>query len=105
MNAQVETLVHATRGFVGWWKASECKVKNRREPVKGYALMNGATVLGFIETTKPLARVEELLTGYTDPAGRFRTPRELMRELLNAEDYRSPIYDVIVRVYYAEDFA
>lgn len=105
MNAQVQTIVHATSGFVGWWKAGECKVKGRAQPVKGYALMNGAQRLGFIETTGPLQRIEELLTDYTDPSSAFRTPRELMRELLNAEDYRSNIYDVIVRVYYSEDFA
>lgn len=109
MNAQVDE----TRRFlslapvgelVSWWKTSERKVKGRTQPVKGYALMHGSQMLGFIETTMPLPRIEELLEQYTSPHS-FHTARELMRELLNAEDYRSNIYDVIVRVYYTEDFA
>ena len=102
MNAQVKP--HADNGrTVSWWKAGECRVKGRKHPVKGYALMSGGKgLLGFIETTGPNPRVEELLHQYTEP-GSLRTARQLMRELLNAEDYRSPIYDAIVRVYYTED--
>lgn len=104
MNAHLKISTETgTAELVSWWKVGERAVK-RRGVVKGYALLNGSRLLGFIETTQPHPRIEELLEQYTDPRGLF-TARTLMRELLNAEDYRSPIYDVIVRVYYSEDFA
>lgn len=104
MNAHVKIDTNPnTAELVSWWKAGTHLMKNHGT-VKGYALLHGSRLLGFIETTQPHPRIEELLEQYTDPRGLF-TARTLMRELLNAEDYRSPIYDVIVRVYYAEDFA
>jgi hypothetical protein len=73
--------------------------------VKGYALHGvSGSVLGIIETLGPDKRLEELLSQYTAPPVYF-TARELMRDLLNVEDYRSTVYDNIVRVHYAEDFA
>lgn len=107
MNAQVKELIDFIdiAGVIGGWEAGEQRVKGRTGTVKGYALKRGAKTLGFIETTQPMKRIEELLEQYTAPHNRRRTARELMRGLLNSEDYRSNIYDVIVRVYYSEDFA
>lgn len=70
---------------------------------KGYVLTGPGGVLGFIETLGPDARLAELLTTYTTSQDNPLTARQLMRDLLNVEDYRSTIYDNIVRVYYAEE--
>lgn len=74
------------------------------QSISGYALMSPTEVLAVIETVGPDARLEELLTHYVAPPV-YLTARELMRDLLNAEDYRSRMYDNIVRVHYSEDFA
>jgi hypothetical protein len=112
MNAQVKL------DNAGWntslrkvtgWHAATVRVKGRKR--KGYALTSPTGVVGFIETLGPHPRIEQLLNEYTDVpldfpgAVDFFEPRELMRDLLNAEDYRSDIYDAIVRVYYAEELA
>jgi hypothetical protein len=100
MNAQLKVVTDKVRDF----EAATQRVKGRDKPVKGYALMSDTRVLAFIETTQPHERLEELLEQYASG----ETPlfaRELMRDLLNVEDYRSTVYDVIVRVYYSEDFA
>lgn len=104
MNAQVQTSPLLADKVTGW-NPSKIRVKSRKgSALRGYALTGPDGVLGFIETTKPHPRIEELLKQYTAPPVYF-TARELMRDLLNVEDYRSDIYDAIVRVYYPEDFA
>lgn len=87
---------------VNGWEPATQRVKGRDAPLRGYALMNDYAVLGFIETLYPLPRLQELLD---ERRLRGMTARELMRDILNAEDYQSHIYDAIVRVYYPEDFA
>lgn len=78
------------------------ELKNGRK-VNGYLLNgDGGEQLALIETTRPHPRIEELLMHYA--ATSVYQARALMRDLLNTEDYRSDIYDVIVRVHYAEDF-
>jgi hypothetical protein len=101
MNAQVKLY---SSGFVTGWNVATVRVTGRKGGLKGYALTGSDGVLGFIETMGPHPRIEELLTQYAAPPVYF-TARELMRDLLNSEDYRSDIYDAIVRVYYPEDFA
>lgn len=106
MNAQIEAYASGLKvitGQVTGFEVATQRVKGKPLAVKGYALNSDTKRLGFIETTQPLPRIEELLTQYTAP-GVYFTARELMRDLLNVEDYRSPIYDAIVRVYYPEDF-
>lgn len=100
MNAQVKIHYSAANHVVTGWNTAIVIVKGVRR--KGYTVTGDDGVLGFIETTGPVPRVEELLAQYA-AAGTF-TARGLMRDLLNAEDYRSEIYDAIVRVYYPEDF-
>lgn len=100
MNAQLRVITDKVRGF----QPATQRVKGRDGIVKGYALMSDTKVLAFIETTQPHERLEELLDQYTSGEVPLFA-RELMRDLLNVEDYRSAIYDVIVRVYYAEEFA
>lgn len=51
-------------------------------------------------------RIAELLKAYVkaNHTGlETRNAREMMRALLNSEDFRSPIYDKIFRVYYADE--
>lgn len=105
MNAQTQDIyadaaekIFAAATVTGW-NAAVYKLKGVKR--KGYVLTGRAGVLGFIETLGPHARIEELLAQYAVRAD--MTARELMRDLLNAEDYRSDIYDFIVRVYYAEE--
>lgn len=103
MNAIVKPKVnpeHVTGFFAG-----SLKLKDGRE-ANGYLLMPPSRyrALAVIETLGPDKRLEERLVQYTAPPV-YLTARELMRDLLNAEDYRSTIYDNIVRVHYEEDFA
>lgn len=103
MNAQVKIHYSAASEIVTGWDVASPKSGPRRGR-RGYVVTNNAgDPLAFIETLWPHPRIEELLAQYA-VAGTF-TARGLMRDLLNAEDYRSDIYDAIVRVYYPEDFA
>lgn len=70
--------------------------------VHGYLLMNGRRVLALIETLKPDARIVGHLKRLT--AAKRLKAREVMRQLLGAEDYMSTMYDNIVRVHYAEEW-
>lgn len=107
MNAQTQDIYAAVAADIfdrvtGFHPAS---ITVRGVKRKGYVLTGQRGVLGFIETLGPHQRIEELLTVYTQPGGIGSTARQLMRDLLNAEDYRSDIYDFIVRVYYAEELS
>lgn len=102
MNAQIQIQdVSAVGHVVTGWLTTKLRVKGRT--LSGYVLTGDNGVLGFINTLGPHPRIEELLADYA-VRGTF-TARGLMRDLLNAEDYRSTIYDAMVRVYYPEDFA
>lgn len=104
MNAQIRTYSDALADKVtGFSVGTSMRIKDRVKPVRGYALSSQTRTLALIETTESMPRIEELLSFYS-LHGRPRTARELMRSLLNHEDYRSRIYDVIVRVHYEEDF-
>lgn len=106
MNAQFSTntanLFNADK--VTGWNPAQIRAKKYKGVLNGYALTGPNGMLGFIETIRPLPRLEELLTRYTLPPV-YLTARELMRDLLTVEDYRSEVYDVIVRIHYTEDFA
>jgi hypothetical protein len=95
MNAQVKTLPTLATGW------NPALVKRAGKPMRGYLITGDAGVLGFIETSRQMIRIEELLNRYTK--GCDMTAQEVMRTLLNSEDYRSEIYDVILRVHYTED--
>lgn len=71
------------------------------KPLKGFVITSGAAELAFIHADFH-TRIESLLRQYTS-AGTY-TACELMRALLNAEDFNSPIYDRIFRVYYVGEF-
>jgi hypothetical protein len=106
MNAQVKDI--ALPVSAAWMKQVRAYTRGTQRiggrNVGGYMLSNErGGQLAFIETLRPMPRIEELLDGYVEPPAYF-TARQLMRTLLNAEDYRSEIYDVIVRVHYVEDF-
>lgn len=101
MNTQMKAEDYAVyETVIGFSKAKGFRIKGR--DVNGYTLTDGVTVMAVIETLYPMPRIEDLLTHYS-AAGVFNA-RELMRTLLNSEDYRSPIYDAIVRIHYREDF-
>jgi hypothetical protein len=109
MNAQIKDMqfrpVSASQlKLVRSFRQAQQRVNSRKETLYGYALENmQGDRLGFIETTMPHARIDELLMQYCEPPV-FFTARQLMRDLLNKEHHLSDIYNCIVRVYYVEDF-
>lgn len=56
--------------------------------------------IGPDHIAQPSVLIEALLENMLD---RNLPAREFMRELLNAEDHNSPLYNLIVRVRYPED--
>lgn len=75
------------------------KVGNKE--LRGYILVAGTTEVAFIHAER-YARIGELLERYC--ASKQWQAKALMRDLLNAEDFNSPVYDKIFRVYYEGEF-
>lgn len=76
--------------------------------VTGYALLSGRvprqTAVALIEVTEADARIGVYLERAVQVSGTL-TARQIVRNLLNMFDYRSTVYDKIVRVHYREEFA
>lgn len=73
------------------------------KPLKGYVLFNNVGEAAFIHAQNT-ARVSAALLNTLRSKPTPPTPQAFMRALLNAEDFTSPVYDAIFRVYYGDEF-